>query len=610
MRIAEFKIENKRSIVLAKCSAVPPLMIITGPNGAGKSTLLYELRNVGGRERILYVGPHRSSRRRTFRQQELYGKSASFEEMLCQDNAPEYYQGGGFNLNGGTRDPWNTDDSGGYLKYAMCQIEVERQQAISAHFDRTGEIAKGTIPDPWKPFRDLTNSLLPHLRFSHVDNSNRDRLRCVWHVHSRDIEVDLDDLSSGEKAIIQMFYPLLEHEVRAILEEITVGERVSDRAETCVLIDEPELHLHPNLQVKVLDYLRIITSSGKVQVILVSHSPVMAEHASYEELFLLRPVELVDSNQNQLMQIAGDEERLKLLRSVFGATSNVTAMQPVIIVEGTAQTNLSATVSDRKLYRALCREFDAVSVIPGGGKSECIKLLEALNGLLPSISSQLRAVALLDRDVGSDAPLAGFHVLPVSMIENFLLDPPSIWEAIQSVVERTALKSVEDVATALDKVLDELRSTEIERRAKATLGLFRFRPESPLIEAPAQAQIQAQNLITQFSTDNVNYHLKEAEAAVISIEKNRKRREHFHGKDVLDAFYRDNLKASTLPKIVFKYEAACRAQARASVSGFFRSFFAALLNNGSDLAGSASPGPPTGASAKSLQSIAARRDRR
>ena len=36
------------------------------------------------------------------------------------------------------------------------------------------------------------------------------------------------------------------------------------------------------------------------------------------------------------------------------------------------------------------------------------------------------------------------------MIENFLLDPDSIWEALQSVIERTALRTVDDVSNALD----------------------------------------------------------------------------------------------------------------------------------------------------------------
>lgn len=578
MRIPSFEVKNIRSVALAQCSLVPKLMVIAGPNGSGKSTLLYALRKVGGREHILYIGPHRSSRRYQFKQRDLYGASVSYEELLCQDDTPKYNNFQGLTkTGGGARDPWNADESASYLKFAMCQIEIERQQAISEQFDRTGEIAKGSMPDPWEPFRELTNSLLPHLNFVRVDNTNRDQLRCIWSVHSKNTEVDFDELSSGEKAIIQMFYPLLEHQIHSILTEIKHGAGEAVRAETCVLIDEPELHLHPNLQMKVLDYLRVLTASANIQVIVVSHSPTMVENATFEELFLLRPVELVGRDENQLIQIATDEDRLKVLREVFGTTSNVTAMQPIIIVEGASQTSASVSMSDRKLYRALCGEFDAVTLLPGGGNSECRKLLVTLNQLLPSFSSRLNAVALLDRDVSSSSVQDNIHLLPVSMIENFLLDPLPLWEAIQSVLERTEFSSIGDVNAALDKVLDELRSAEIERRAKSQLGLFYFRPDSPVIEVPTQATAASHELLSKYSSEKVSRTIEEAERTVGEFEANRRRRENFHGKEALERFYQKHLQATGLPKVVFKFEAARHARQRKAVSEFFRDFFTQIL---------------------------------
>ena len=577
MRIQNFEVKNVRSVALAECPNVPKLMIIAGPNGSGKSTLLYELRKIGGRQHILYVGPHRSGRRHKFRQRDLYGKNLSFEDLLCQDKAPKYDQLNGVNMGGEMRDPWNADESASYLKFAMCQIEIERQEAIAKQFDRTGEIIRGSMLDPWEPFRQLTNSLLPHLNFVRVDSSDRNSIRCIWSVHSRNTEVDLDDLSSGEKAVIQMFYPLLEHQIHSILAEIKSGFEEAERAETCVLIDEPELHLHPNLQMKVLDYLRILTAAANIQVIVVSHSPTLVEHATFEELFLLRPVELVGRDENQLIQIATDEERLRLLRDVFGTTSNVTAMQPIIIVEGASQTAASVSMSDRKLYRALSRDFDAVTLIPGGGNSECRKLLGILNELLPSFSPQLNAVALLDRDVAGPPDEGNIHLLPVSMIENFLLDPLPLWEAIQSVVERTTLASIDDVTAALDAILDDLRSQEVERRAKATLGLFYFRPESPSEAVPANALLASQALIAKYSLENVTLATQKAEQIVAGFEAERRRRENFHGKDVLERFYQKHLQATGLSKVVFKFEAARHARERKSVSQFFREFFTKIL---------------------------------
>ncbi len=574
MRIPSFEVRDQRSVKLARCESVPRLMVITGPNGAGKSTLLYELRQVRGRQHILYVGPHRSTRRQNVQQRHLIAQPLLFEQLLSIDQAPRYE---GIEVFQGTRDPWNADDSANYLKHSLCQIEVERQQAIAIRYDRDNEIPKGSLADPWEPLRTLTQNLLPHLRFARIDNSNRDRIRCIWQVHSRSTEVDFDELSSGEKSVIQMFYPLLEHEIRGILTQIQSGASQTERAETCVLIDEPELHLHPNLQVKVFDYLRILTSSGKTQVIVVSHSPTIVEHASFEELYLLRPIELISASDNQLIQIADDEERLKLMRDVFGTTSNVTAMQPIVIVEGISQTSVSATLSDRKLYRALSKGFDAVTLLPGGGKSECLKLVKALNGILPHLSQRLEAVALLDRDTAERVEEPNTYLLPVSMIENFLLDPLPLWEAIQSVVEKTGFSTIEDLASALDVVLDEFETEEADRRTKSGLGTLFFRPESPIDQIPDQASEASKSMLKKYSHEAVSALHLEATKRLEELKRNNQRREHFHGKLVVEAFYQKHLQKTGIPKNVFKFEAARHARERRAVTEFFRVFFETLL---------------------------------
>lgn len=573
MRIPSFEVRDQRGLVYAACPALPGLMVITGPNGAGKSTLLYSLRNTGGRNNVLYVGPHRASRRQNVQQRHLISNSLLIEEILARDDSPQFE---GIALMTGSRDPWSNDDSTNYIKHSLCQIEVEVQQAIAARYYRDGQIAPNSLADPWLPLRELSENLLPHLAFSRIDNKNRNAIRCLWKAHSKNVEVDYDDLSSGEKSIVQMFYPLIEHRIRATLDSIRSEATTTERPEICILIDEPELHLHPNLQVKVLDYLRLLTSNTSTQVVLVTHSPTIVEHAAFHELFLLRPVELVHAGENQLVQIASDEDRLRTLRQLFGTTSNITAMQSLVVVEGAYETAASNVVSDRKLYRALHPGFDTVLVVPGGGKSECIKLVEALNGVFPSLSQRLRAIALLDQDLGESEATAHTRLLPVSMIENFILDPLALWEAVESVSEKTSFNSIDDVERAVDVVMDRLMNEEVERRAKATLGAATFRPQSPLEAIDGQAAEFMDRIAKQFSRDKVAAAIAKGKAAVDGLLASQKRREHFHGKRAVDEFYAEHLRSTGLKKEIFKFLAAKKARDRKAVTAFFDAFFADL----------------------------------
>lgn len=573
MRVPAFEIRNQRSVKFAKCEKVPTLMLIAGPNGAGKSTLLNAIRSQSGYQNIMYVGPHRAMRRQQVQSRHLLAPSISFETLLSSPQVPGFE---GIRIVDGPRDAWGYDDSASYLKHALCQIEVDRQQAITIRVDRDGGIAAGTLIDPWKPLRELTQNLLPHMSFAKIDATDRNQVRVLWKVHGQELPVDLDDLSSGEKSIIQMFYPLIEREVKALVKEIDSGPQTVERPEFCLLIDEPELHLHPNLQLKVLDYLRVLASSAHTQIIVATHSPTMVEYASFEELFLLRPVELADTEQNQLVQVASDEERLAFLRGAFGSTSNLTAMQSVVLVEGVTERDAAKVLPDRKLYRALHSGFDQVTLLPGGGKAECKALLKVLNGVLPSFSNRLQAVALLDRDTETDAGEGLVNLLPVSMIENFLLDPDSIWEALQSVIEKTGFKTVDDVSSALDQTIQSMEQAEIDRRTAAKLGSSHFFPPSSGQIAQSAAAF-VQQVTSRYERSEIDKAAKLAMEKVQELGTLNRRREEFHGKSVLQAFYATHLHSTGLPKVVFSFETARHARRRRAVLAFFDEFFASLV---------------------------------
>lgn len=319
-------------------------------------------------------------------------------------------------------------------------------------------------------------------------------MQCLWNVHTKSIQVDIDDLSSGEKAIIQLFFPLIENRIQTLLERSKGADENTDEAptteEVCVLMDEPELHLHPNLQGKILDYIRNLAIREHVQFVLATHSPTIVEQATSDELYLLRPSETVAQDANQLSKIASDDERLALMREVFGSTSNITAMRNILVVEGSAASEDSKSASDQRIFGFLSDRFGQVTVRPGGGKTQCKTLAQSLSEILSSeLSSQLRAFALVDRDVQTGEPEQD-HVflLPVSMIENLLIDPEIIWNAIVTVRHRVALTDQQQLEAALDAVLDDLHEHETTRRIKAGVGFHKFRLTDPVDEAQRQAE--------------------------------------------------------------------------------------------------------------------------
>ena len=162
------------------------------------------------------------------------------------------------------------------------------------------------------------------------------------------------------------------------------------------------------------------------------------------------------------------------------------------------------------------------------------------------------------------------------MIENFLLDPDVLFEAIESVLDLTGFRTVEDVTSALDQVLTDSEGREVERRVAAGLGPSRFFPPSEI----ASIQEETLKFVTQvqarYSSDAVESARSEASAAVEDIRSRERRREEFHGKMVLTDFFKSHLHTSGLSRRVFTFYAAKHARRRRAVVEFFDRFFSQL----------------------------------
>ena len=564
MNIEKFRIENWRNIELAECYPLPPIMIITGPNGCGKSTLLQALRKEG-KERPMYIGPHRASRRQQVRFRFL-GPKIDMRTVLEGDQLPGYE---GIHIMSTDRTPWDIDDAATYLKYSLCQIELDRREAITERYDQNGQIAEDSLPDVWEPLRELAQNLLPHLKFEKIDTTDRDKIQCLWSSHGKETFIDIDDLSSGEKSIIQLFFPLVEHRVKEILQKLRGEVNATIRKALCVLIDEPELHLHPDLQTKILDYFRRLSTRDNAQFIIATHSQTIVENANSDELYLLRPAEAVIASENQLIRVATDDERLDLLREVFGSTSNLTAMRPFLVVEGKQADRQSRRAADARIYSFLSDEFSRILVIPAGGKTECRALVNSLNDILKKYSQTLKAHALLDRDLQEENPTEPtVHLLPVSMIENFLVDPLVIWEATKVVHHKMDLVDEKTVEAAITDILDSLSESETDRRIKASIGVKTFRVVDPVSSLKEQISGFSDCLSEQLSDEGIAAIHGESEKSVAAIKEAGKRREFFHGKTIVEEFYRLYMQQSGMSKEIFIYNCARAASERASVKRF------------------------------------------
>lgn len=105
-------------------------------------------------------------------------------------------------------------------------------------------------------FSSAFNSFFENLKFYKIDYENKNKIEILF--SKNEASIPIDRLSTGEKQIVFRGAQLLRN-ARAVENGI-------------VLIDEPELSMHPRWQDKILDYYLNISSGKQNQRIITTHS--------------------------------------------------------------------------------------------------------------------------------------------------------------------------------------------------------------------------------------------------------------------------------------------------------------------------------------------------
>ena len=147
------------------------------------------------------------------------------------------------------------------------------EEAINKFYDISGYSIKIDFIDNYLPFKNAN--------FVVETESN--------------LQVNLSSLGSGYEMIFSLIYSYYMSKQN--------GKKL------IILIDEPELHLHPKLQEKFVDF--ILEVSRDSQVILTTHSPLLIKQLSYNEniknIILKKDKKIKEFEERKLSYISSNE---------------------------------------------------------------------------------------------------------------------------------------------------------------------------------------------------------------------------------------------------------------------------------------------------------------
>ena len=555
MAIRSFSVGPQKGLEHAEATDLPNIVAISGSNGAGKSSLLnllwtYRSTLAEPDTQVLRVGADRSWRSGALTNVASISAVDDYEKVLSSDILPHFQYGapGGHNwLSGQMRGGSDTDDSQAFVKSSIVRVNSRFEKHVANIYREQGnKIDPNTVSDLLQPLRDLIGVLLPHLDFVGIDDVNPDDIRVLFRPaganSATSTAFDIDDLSSGEKAAISLFLPFVERKSKQLA---TMSDHESSLADgedhvipLTLLLDEPEIHLHPSLQLNMLNYMRTLAESGEAQFIFTTHSPTMLDALEPKELYLLSPASLAPDNQ--ISPVSLDVEKLEIAREITGATHLLTRSKPIVFVEG--EPDNDSTASDSRLIKLLLPETQHWSIVAFSGKSQVIRAVSnmmATNLHLPGTP----VFGLVDDDQTGSEYDERIVSWPVAMVENLLLDPIVIADLLTPYTSITD-RDEASIKSALSNIAAAQADDEVRLRVQSSLPTTTIRPagadaESILASVGSQADILSGKLSKQDLAEVIDG----AKLDVKKIVEEGRELEAFRGKKVLRTLY-DQLQVS------------------------------------------------------------------
>jgi ABC-type lipoprotein export system ATPase subunit len=412
--------------------------VILGANGAGKSTLLNEIRQYfinQGQNNLVYVEGGRT----ITINDTLQLSRQNFQQYDRLDQAKAQHE---------NKRKLSLADR---VFDALIVLDKQGQEEKSRHSDNVEKwIESGSNGDcptrsqpPLDKMFEMFNEIFPLIELTF----NTEARKLI--ANKNGVKYSPSQFSDGEKQVFSI-----------LADFIGLNE-----AHEIIIVDEPELNLHPELAERIWTLIEN-EYPGKI-FIYASHSINFALRETVNAVYVLSE----DADKITRVDSFEDLERVEL-SAFLGGLPGILSTNKVIVTEGHDKSY------DSIFYRWLTEE-NSIEIYPGGGCTDVIDIV-GKSGLWSKISTKISLVGVIDSDYRSAEYLSNFEKkgivpLPFHEAESFLCIPEviiAVGNRIGSQEKELTSAEVEDhIFSSLESSKLSIAAKRVFSKSKITLGV-------------------------------------------------------------------------------------------------------------------------------------------
>lgn len=325
--------------------------ILLGKNGCGKSTLL------------------RAVKRGVELLPDVFSKSS----YIIPERGGVLNYEAGLEQNFYTNKDWVTNERRGNQQGNFRQQSAAQFSRLEHFVLRAFEIDQTNEKFP--AYIDRINSLLDNIYIKRGEEVS-------FKIFDKESHQELkpNEISSGESELISLG-----------IEVLSFGKECDNGKENILFLDEPDVHLHPDLQVRLMTFLQDLVTTTKVVVVISTHSTAILgalNDYEYVHVAFMR-------KGNKDITFGNVTDAYKKVLPVFGAhpLSNLFNQAPALIVEGEDderiwQKAVRSSAGRIKLYP--CSTDDGISKIN--------EFEEDAEKIISAVYDSAKAFSLRDKD--------------------------------------------------------------------------------------------------------------------------------------------------------------------------------------------------------------------